>query len=126
MRNIAIAAVVLVIILSLGILDQIYIRNTFGKFDERLGDISQMVEKDDIGSAADAAKETEEWWNSRLKLLEILSHNRDLSNITQEVSKLRGFLLIKNKERAQVSLHTLSVMSVNLQYVLKFRVEHLA
>jgi hypothetical protein len=132
-----VALILFIILIAAGVAEQFYIKRifiTFGEYTaalERTVNASDLdgeprkISENDLKSAIKTLNEFDEWWRKESKLIESLSHNRDIKNAAQEISKLEGLLEIQNVSEAQISLVALKSTAKNLEQALTFRFEHI-
>ncbi|MDR3263911.1 MAG: DUF4363 family protein [Clostridiales bacterium] len=126
MRPAKITALILfILIISLGICEQIYIGNTFKKFDGYTDFFEKSIEANDFVAAENKMTEFTQWWEKRSAVLESLAHNRDIKTVTQEIAQLKAYIIIRNAPDAAVSVITLKSMTESLRRLLSFRFEHI-
>ncbi len=94
--------VVLVVISALGIFEQIFIAKTFEEFSSRLE--SFIVEEDETYDY-NAIVETQKWWESRAKYLELFLPHVQLNEITITCGELVGAVGAEDHDSAQALLN---------------------
>ncbi len=93
---------VLVLILTLGIFEQIFIKKTFEDFSSRLE--SFIVEEDETYDYG-AIVETKKWWDGRVKYLELFLPHVQLNEITITCGELVGAVGAEDHDSAQALLN---------------------
>lgn len=102
------AVVILVIIIALGVFEQIYIHKIFDEFSARLE--SFIVEEDEVYDL-DAIKETQEWWIQKHGYLELFLPHVQLIEITITYGELVGAVGAEDYDSAQALLNRLQQTS---------------
>lgn len=100
--KLTLAIVVLVVILSLGIFEQIFIQETFDEFSKRLQ--SFIVEEDETYDY-NAIVETQKWWEKKVKYLELFLPHVQLIDITITYGELVGAVGAEDYDSAQALLN---------------------
>ena len=70
MNRIIIAIVVVVLILTFGILNEVYIHNSFNEISLRCVEIRKHLEVKEYEKAKTLAKDSIDWWSKRRNILE--------------------------------------------------------
>ena len=120
-----VAVSLFLLIVALGIAEQIYVHKIFDDFSKRAAILETDIEARNFSSAATYAEELEEWWEKKASLLESLAHNRDIKSICQEAARLHGYIQAENYTESKVSLAALKCIGDTLSKLLTFRLEHI-
>lgn len=100
--KLTLALVVLVVILGLGIFEQVFIHKTFEEFSDRLNGF--IVEEDETYDY-DAIVETQKWWEKKVKYLELFLPHVQLIDITITYGELVGAVGAEDFDSAQALLN---------------------
>ncbi|MDR1906380.1 MAG: DUF4363 family protein [Clostridiales bacterium] len=120
-----VASVIFIIIITGGIIEQLYIKKTFSDFEGYTDYFETAMNANDFYSAKSKMDEFATFWDKKSSVLESLAHTRDIKTVTLEISHLNAYITVQNKSEAMVSLITLKSMSDNLEKLLLFRIEHI-
>ena len=114
------AIVVILIIIGLGVGEQIYLRHLFDDLYEKTLAISQSLEEKDMQAASEQTLELKDWWNARKHLLEsIVSHN-ETKEVTLRIAELEGYIEADDDKSAYATARIIVEMSTNLPHLLGF------
>ncbi len=102
----------LVLILGLGIFEQIFIKKTFEEFSARLE--SFILEEDETYDY-NAIVETKKWWDSRVKYLELFLPHVQLNEITITCGELVGAVGAEDHDSAQALLNRIQSTSESFE-----------
>jgi len=83
MNRIIIAIVVVVLILTFGILNEVYIHNSFNEISVRCVEIRKHIEVHDYETAKTLAKDSVEWWNKRRNVLEFTCPHNEIKDFIE-------------------------------------------
>lgn len=100
--KVAAVIIALVLIIGLGIFEQIFIKTTFEEFNSRLD--SFIVEEDETYDLKQI-KETQEWWENRHKYLELFLPHNQLIEISITYGELVGAVAAEDFDSAQALLN---------------------
>ncbi len=101
-KRLIIALVVLVVIISLGIFEQILIKETFSEFSARL---ERFIIEEDEEYDYDAIVETQKWWEKKAKSLELFLPHAQIIEITITYGELVGAVGAEDHDSAQALLN---------------------
>lgn len=101
-KRLIIALVVLVVIISLGIFEQILIKETFSEFSARL---ERFIIEEDEEYDYDAIVETQKWWEKKAKSLELFLPHTQIIEITITYGELVGAVGAEDHDSAQALLN---------------------
>lgn len=113
MKNkLTVAIVVLVLIIGLGVFEQIYIHRTFKEFSERL---ETFIVEEDEEYDYDAIVETQKWWERKVKYLELFLPHVQLIEITITYGELVGAVGAEDYDSAQALLNRIQRTSESFE-----------
>lgn len=101
-KRLIIALVVLVVIISLGIFEQILIKETFSEFSARL---ERFIIEEDEEYDYEAIVETQKWWEKKAKSLELFLPHTQIIEITITYGELVGAVGAEDHDSAQALLN---------------------
>lgn len=100
MNRIIIAIVVVVLILTFGILNEVYINNSFKGITVRCQEIQQHLQNKDYENAKTLSKESMDWWHKRRNLLELTCPHNEIKDFMTNLSTLYGAIYAENYQDA--------------------------
>lgn len=100
MNRIIIAIVVIVLILTFGILNEVYINNSFKEIAIRCENIKGYIEIKDYQNAKSLAKDSIDWWDKRRNILELTCPHNEVKDFMTNLSSLYGAIYAENYQDA--------------------------
>lgn len=100
MNRIIIAIVVIVLILTFGVLNEVYINNSFIGIGERCEEVQSLLENKDYEKAKQLSKESIEWWHKRREVLELTCPHNEIKDFMTNLSTLYGAIYAENYQDA--------------------------
>lgn len=100
MNRIIIAVVVIVLILTFGILNEVYINNSFEEITMRCEQIRVHIEDKEYEKAKGLAKDSVEWWHKRRNILELTCPHNEIKDFMTNLASLQGALYAENYQDA--------------------------
>ena len=101
-KRLTIAIVVLVVMVALGVFEQVLIYKTFTEFEERL---NEFIVEEDEEYDYDAIVETQKWWEKKAKYLELFLPHVQIIEITLTYGELVGAVGAEDHDSAQALLN---------------------
>lgn len=114
MNRIVIALVVIVLILTFGILNEVYINNSFKGISVRCEEIRKHIEIKDYETAKSMAQDSINWWDKRRNVLELTCPHNEIKDFMANLASLHGAIYAENYQDALA-------MSLTLQQDAKTR-----
>ena len=90
MKRIIIAVICLLIILGMGIIEQIYIKNTIQELNESLISLRRALEDDEDG--LDEMNAVVDVWERRHRIIETIIPHNETKEIYIKISEIQGFV----------------------------------
>lgn len=113
-----IAIIVVAILLTGGILEQIYISNVFAEFSEKLEDI---IATPGEGYDYDEVIKTHEWWSKKHRLLESVLPHTQLNEIEITYGELIGAVQTEDYDSASALLNRINATSKAFAEMFEFK-----
>ncbi|MBO5773716.1 MAG: DUF4363 family protein [Clostridia bacterium] len=101
-KRLGVAICVLVVMIGLGVLEQVLIAKTFAEFEERL---NAFIVEEDEEYDYDAIVETQKWWEKKAKYLELFLPHVQIVEITITYGELVGAVGAEDHDSAQALLN---------------------
>lgn len=122
MKKVVVAVVILLIIITAGILENVYVDKVFSTLDIRLGDVEQLVHAQS-DAALDELRDLTAWWEKQRGYMELFTYSPDLRAFSVALGETEGSLESEDFQNAQSKIQSLLVMSSNLHRILDFNFE---
>lgn len=90
MKKIVISIIVIAFIITAGVLEQVYITNSFDKLEENAIEIYTTLQAENYDLALEQTQELQDWWYGRRKLLEMICPTADVKEMAKEIGELQG------------------------------------
>ncbi len=100
MNRIIIAIVVVVLILTFGILNEVYIHNSFNEISLRCVKIRKHLEVKEYEKAKTLAKDSIDWWSKRRNILELTCPHNEIKDFMTNLATLHGAIYAENYQDA--------------------------
>lgn len=124
MRTI-VAIVLLILIIGLGIFEQIYIDRVFKEMENLAMAINKTIEDEDIEGAISLTEDAIDWWDNKLKSLELMVTHIILRDITVQLSDILGQLKGGDSAQAIGACYVLLGMCESVPHLLGFHIQHI-
>lgn len=121
MYKIVLAAVLLVIILTLGICEQVFIKNSFNDLAEDCEEIQMLLLSGDFEGAYEKTEHVERDWKKERDLLEFACPNTDVKDIAKEIGELKGSQIAEMYDDSITRCEVLIAMAENSKNLLAYK-----
>lgn len=121
MKKVVLAIVILAVILTAGILENVYVDKVFHNLDSRLGELEKLIVAKDEG-ALDETDELITWWEERRKYAELFVYSPDIRALSVALGETQGSLECGDFDNALSKIRSLQVMSRNIHDILDFNI----
>lgn len=119
MKKLIFAIIVIVCIITIGVLEQVYLRKTFSEIKDEALEIQALIDTD-IATAYNKSIELKNKWDDRKKLTEaVISHN-ETRELTLKISELEGYIKADDTKSATAVVNMLVMLCDNYQQILGF------
>ena len=119
MKKVILAIVILAVILTAGILENIYVDKVFNTLDDRLSELeSSIIEQDD--SALTKIDDLINWWEGVRKYAELFVYSPDIRAFAVALGETKGSLECGDYDNALSKIRSLQIMSQNIHDILDF------
>lgn len=119
MKKVILAVVILAVIITAGILENVYVDKLFGGLDARLGDMEQSIISQDE-KAKEQIEELIDWWQSHRKYAELFVYSPDIRAFSVALGETQGSLECGDYDNALSKVRSLQIMSQNIHDILDF------
>ena len=125
MSKTIIAIVILALLITGGILDNMNVDKVFDQFDEKLNSLKTLVEAENKEESIKQLKETTAWWDDKKTKMEFYSYSQDLRLISSCLGETLGSLECEDFQNALSTVEALSTISANTRDILGVRIENI-
>lgn len=122
MKKVIVAIVILLVIITAGILENVYVDKVFSSLDGRLEKAEALV-REESDEALTQVRELIAWWEKQRSYMELFTYSPDLRAFSVALGETEGSLECEDFQNASSKIRSLLVMSSNLHRVLDFNAE---
>lgn len=119
MKKVILAIVILAVIVTAGILENVYIDKVFGGLDARLADLEKLIIEQDEGALSEM-EDLMSWWEDRRKYAELFVYSPDIRALSVALGETQGSLECGDYDNALSKVRSLQIMSRNIHDILDF------
>lgn len=123
MNKVIVAIVILSIILTAGILECIFVENTFSELNVRLEEIKKSLQENNVAVALERTDSTIEWWEKKRHKMEIITFSPDLRLLSVSFGETKGSLESDDIKNAMSKIESIFCISNNLRENLNFNLQ---
>ncbi len=124
MGKIIFTIVLVVIILALGIGEQVFMQHSFDELVVRCEEIQQMLIDKEYSKAHKAVEQTKDWWAKKRNILEFTCPNNDVKDIYKEIGELEGTLHSQMYDDSITRTNVIKSMAENSKNLLAYRIKY--
>lgn len=121
MNKIILAAVLAVVILTLGICEQVFISHSFDDLKSDCEEIQKMLLAGDYEGAMEKTEHVENDWRKERDLLEFACPNTDIKDIAKEIGELKGSQIAEMYDDSITRCEVLIAMAENSKNLLAYK-----
>ena len=125
MGKIIFTVILVVIILALGISEQVFMQKSFDDLVKRCEEIQQLLIDKDYSQARKAVLQTKEWWAGKRNILEFTRPNNDIKDIYKEIGELEGTLYAEMYDDSITRTNVIKSMAENSKNLLAYRIKNI-
>ena len=123
MKKLILAVIILAIILSAGLAEQIYLNKIFDELDSKVENIISIAKSGE--SAYAQTEELSKWWGQKHKLPEALVNHNEINEITLLVAELQGYSKADMAPDFLACAVRLKETAIHIRHLLDYRPEHI-
>lgn len=123
MKKLIFAILIILIILSVGVFEQVYLSNTLDELVNKTQNLKTTIENGE--DALQQAYELNEWWIDVKHSIEAMSPHNDLKDVTAQLAELVGNVENDETEQALTRTTIMVNLTLNLKNLLGFHWEHI-
>lgn len=121
MKKVILAIIILAIILTAGILENIYVEKVFDTLNQKLVTLQVAIEAEDEDALAQLTDITA-WWEKKRGYLELFTYSTDLRAFSAALGETDGSLRCGDFNNALSKTRSLIVMAQNIRKILDFNI----
>lgn len=122
MKRVFVAVIVLILIVTGGILENIYVTKTFGELEDKLKSLEQAVLAEDETSL-EQLRDISDWWEKRRMYIELFAYSPDVRAFSVAMGEAEGSLECGDHQNATSKCRSLIIMADNIRRLLDFNAE---
>jgi len=124
MKRLILAVSVLLIIVAMGVVEQVYIDKLFNRTKAAAERVKAEVETD-VESALPYAEELKEEWMKNRSFLEAFTPHNETKEMVLRIAELIGYIEAKDDKSAMATIAIIIEMCDNTPHILAFHWEHI-
>lgn len=124
MPKIIAAIVIIILILTLGVLEQVFIYNSFNELTDKAESIRIELENEDYSAAELHANELMEWWRKKRDIIELTSPHNEVKDHIAYIAQLQGQIITGSYEDAIATAYIIKEDARNKLNILGYKVKN--
>ena len=124
MRRMIFAIVIVLLIVAMGVFEQLYIQNLYHNTEEDAKRVKAAVEAD-VKTALPAAEELKESWLKKRSFLEAVTPHNETKEMVLRIAELIGYIEAEDDKSALATSEIILEMCDNTPHILGFHWEHI-
>ena len=124
MRRMIFAIVIVLLIVAMGVFEQLYIQNLYHSTEEDAKRVKAAVEAD-VKTALPAAEELKESWLKKRSFLEAVTPHNETKEMVLRIAELIGYIEAEDDKSALATSEIILEMCDNTPHILGFHWEHI-
>lgn len=125
MAKVVLTIVLLIMILALGIGEQVFMSNSFDTLAERCDEIQLMLVQKRYQEAGKSIASLKQWWGKRRDVLEFTCPNNDIKDIYKEIGELEGTIYSQMYDDSITRTNVIKSMAENSKNLLLYRIKNI-
>ena len=121
MNKIILAVILAVVILSLGICEQVFISRSFDDLRSDCEEIQKLLLSGDYDEALKMTEHVENDWRKERDLLEFACPNTDIKDIAKEIGELKGSQIAEMYDDSITRCEVIMAMAENSKNLLSYK-----
>ena len=124
MKRLILAIAVVLVIVTMGVLEQIYIVKLYRATEAQAEEVKSAVERD-VSSALPAAEKLKADWLKNRSFLEAVTPHNETKEMVLRMAELIGYIEAKDDKSAMATVYIILEMCDNIPHILAFHWEHI-
>lgn len=120
MAKIIAGFVMLILIITGGVISDVYVQKTLDEINVRTDEMLVYAESEDYPSLNENFNSFLEWWHSNRDTLELLYPHTEVNQLVGRIADIKGYLMTEDADSLKVSLLSLKEETTNVRNVLGF------
>lgn len=125
MAKIILTAILLVLILALGIGEQVFMSTSFDELSEKCENIKTLLVQKRYREAELTISQLKKWWGERRDILEFTCPNNDIKDIYKEIGELEGTIYSQMYDDSVTRTNVIKSMAENSKNLLIYRIKNI-
>lgn len=125
MAKVVLTIVLLIMILALGVGEQIFMSNSFDTLAERCDEIQLLLVQKRYQEAGKSIASLKSWWGKRRDVLEFTCPNNDIKDIYKEIGELEGTIYSQMYDDSITRTNVIKSMAENSKNLLLYRIKNI-
>ncbi len=121
MYKIVLCIFLFIVIVSLGICEQVFIRNSFDDLCDDCREVQQLLLVGDYEKAYEKTEHVERDWKKERDLLEFACPNTDIKDIAKEIGELKGSQIAEMYDDSITRCEVIIAMAENSKNLLAYK-----
>ena len=124
MRRLIFAIVIVLLIIGLGVFEQVYISRLYEDTEAQAEQVKAAVQED-VESALPVAEKLKENWLEKRSFLEAVTPHNETKEMVLRIAELIGYVEAKDDKSALATAEIILEMCQNTPHILGFHWEHI-
>lgn len=125
MAKIVLTVVLLALILTLGISEQIFMSSSFDSLSDKCDEIQSMLIQKRYHEAGVMVSKLKQWWGKRRDILEFTCPNNEIKDIYKEIGELEGTIYSQMYDDSVTRTNVIKSMAENSKNLLIYRIKNI-
>lgn len=125
MAKIILTVVLLVLILALGVGEQIFMSMSFDALSDKCDYIQTLLVQKRYHDAGVMVSQLKQWWGKRRDILEFTCPNNDIKDIYKEIGELEGTIYSQMYDDSITRTNVIKSMAENSKNLLIYRIKNI-
>lgn len=124
MPKIIAAILIIALIITLGVLEQVFIYNSFNELTDKAETIRVELENEDYDSAEIHVNELMEWWRKKRDIIELTSPHNEVKDHIAYIAQMQGYISTGSYDDAIATAHIIKEDAQNKLNILGYKVKN--
>lgn len=125
MAKIILTVVLLVLILTLGISEQVFMSTSFDTLADKCDNIQSLLVQKRYRDAEITISQLKQWWGKRRDILEFTCPNNEIKDIYKEIGELEGTIYSQMYDDSITRTNVIKSMAENSKNLLIYRIKNI-
>lgn len=120
MKKVIFAIIVFLVLIGLGVFEQVYLRRVFDNISNSALEIRSLVADKNFDLAHEKAVELKEYWEKQKHITEALISHNETKEITMRLAEIEGYISAHDDKSAIATTAITAEVCDNLKHILGF------